>query len=89
MLGELRLLTTLHYSVPETLGDIQTMVETTTRENYIENNNIQRTANIFDANRLDENSIVQVLEESYSLLLDYFLTLIMLNNKLILNVCFR
>ena len=66
VLGKLRLLTTLHYSVPDALGDIQTMVETMTRENYRENN-IQRTTNTFDANRPDENRIVQVLEESYSL----------------------
>ena len=71
VLGKLRLLTTLHYSVPDALGDTQAMVETTTRENRRENNNIQRTTNTFDADRLDENRIVQVLEESYSLLSDY------------------
>jgi len=57
--------------VPDALGDTQAMVETTTRENRRENNNIQRTTNTFDADRLDENRIVQVLEESYSLLSDY------------------
>jgi len=66
---KLRSLITLHYSVLGTLGDIQAMIETVTKE-AVERvaTLLEELADIFDAGRLDENKIMQILGEFYDLL---------------------
>jgi len=66
---KLRSLITLHYSVLGTLGDIQAMIETVTKE-AIERvaTLLEELADIFDTGKLDENRIMQILGKFYDLL---------------------
>ncbi|HIC99236.1 MAG TPA: hypothetical protein EYP08_06285 [Pyrodictiaceae archaeon] len=66
---KLRSLITLHYSVLGTLGDIQAMIETVTKE-AIERDAtlLEELADIFDTGKLDENKIIQILGKFYDLL---------------------